>query len=287
MKLAIGEISYTNILPLYYFLKREELEEKGCSFVPQIPAQLNKSMKEGSVHVGGISSFAYGQNPELYDLLPDLSVSAKGNVGSIFLFSKKPITELSHSDIALTNSSATSVHLLKVILKEFYKHENITYNLMEPNGAEMLRDHDACLLIGDDAIFKSWEKSSGLYVYDIGGLWYENTGLPMTFAVIAVRKDIARKENQLLEELYKDLQRSKQLSIQTNFQTMIQEIIHKHGGRKEFWDHYFSRLVYDFTEKEKEGLLYYYHLVYKHRFIEQPVKQLSMWKKGLESQTII
>ncbi len=91
MSLVVGEISYTNILPFFYYIDRVQLQEIGCTFVHKVPASLNKGMQEGLVDVGGISSFAYAQNATKYTLLPNLSVSAKGAVGSIFLFSKKPL----------------------------------------------------------------------------------------------------------------------------------------------------------------------------------------------------
>lgn len=115
MSLIIGEISYTNILPMFYYLNREELVRKGCEFVPRVPAKLNEGMADGTVHVGGISSFSYGEHADDYVIFPNLSVSSYKEVGSIFLFSKIPITQLNGKSVALTSSSASSVNLLKIL----------------------------------------------------------------------------------------------------------------------------------------------------------------------------
>ncbi|WP_100372699.1 menaquinone biosynthesis protein [Bacillus sp. FJAT-45037] len=277
MSLVIGEISYTNILPLYYYLDRELLKSHGCSFTPQVPSELNASMSAGRVDVGGISSFAYAENTSQFTLLPDLSVSAYEKVGSIFLFSKVPIEQLSGKSIALTSSSATSVHLLKVILERFYQHE-VQYETMKPSMDRMLDQNDACLLIGDDAILASWRKAEKLYQYDLASLWYKHTGLPMTFAVVAVRNEVIDRSSHLVGLLYRSLIQSKQLSRQKQFQPMIKDILQTYGGRKSFWDEYFQELCYEFSENEQRGLTLYYQLAYELGYLQKPVDAIQIWK---------
>ncbi|WP_088102212.1 menaquinone biosynthetic enzyme MqnA/MqnD family protein [Halalkalibacter urbisdiaboli] len=273
---VIGEISYTNILPFFFYLDRARLMKHSCRFVPQVPSQLNEAMAVGKVDVGGISSFAYAQQPAAYTLLPDLSVSSYGKVGSIFLFSRVPLEELNEKRIALTSSSATSVHLLKVILEYFYKLEN-TYTTMTPHLDKMLVEHDACLLIGDDAIRATWNKGSHLYQYDLGELWYKHTGFPMVYAVFAVRNQLVFQDADIVGELYRSFLASKNKSIQLRHEPMIQQIMSTIGGDKSFWDTYFAGLCYDFSEKEQQGLLYYYKLVYECGFLEKPVETIHVW----------
>jgi chorismate dehydratase len=54
----------------------------------------------------------------------------------------------------------------------------------------MMRDADAALLIGDDALRAYWQPSD-LLTYDLGAEWTEWTGLPMVYAVWAVRREFA------------------------------------------------------------------------------------------------
>jgi chorismate dehydratase len=268
MSVQVGEITYTNILPLYYYINRAKLSSLDVAFVPQVPSKLNEQMKSGKIDVGAISSFAYGENFQEYYLLPDLSVSASGKVGSIFLFSKVPIEELNGASIALTSSSATSVHLLKVMLQEFYAL-SVHYKTVQPNLEAMLIDNDACLLIGDDAIDALWNEEADLYRYDLGELWTSFTNLPITFAVVAVRKAVLEKEAKAINILYEEMVNSKKKSLRLNFKPMIKDIKTSHKGSHQFWENYFSGLDYEFSTKHFKGLELYYDLCYKYRYLAE------------------
>jgi chorismate dehydratase len=273
---VIGEISYTNILPFFFHLDRHHLQDHDCRFVPQVPSQLNAEMAAGHVDVGGISSFAYAERPTAYTLLPDLSVSSYGQVGSIFLFSRYPIEALMGKKIALTSSSASSVHLLKIILEHFLELEN-QYTTMTPDLNQMLMLHDACLLIGDDAIRASWMNNGTLYQYDLGALWYEHTGLPMTYAVFAVRNELVVSNASIVDELHRTFLESKEKSLQQKHRPMIQEIMSTIGGKQRFWESYFAGLCYEFSHKEQKGLRYYYQLAYECGFLVKPVDTIHVW----------
>ncbi|WP_078596922.1 menaquinone biosynthetic enzyme MqnA/MqnD family protein [Evansella clarkii] len=285
MSLVIAEISYTNILPLFYHIDREMLKSRGCSFVPKFPAQLNRDMAEGKVHIGGISSFAYGEHCEEYILLPDMSVSSPAAVGSIFLFSKVPLTQLEGRSVALTSSSATSVNLLKIILKKFY-NLNVNYETMAPDYQSMLASHDACLLIGDDAIRSVWNADNSIYRYDLGEVWAHFTSLPMTFAVIAARRDAWLKEPELLHALYDQFQLSKKAVLQDGFKEMIEKIRGEMGGSYHFWENYFNGLNYDLSAKHIEGLHLYYDLAYELGLLDEKVHKISLWQPAGYCQSV-
>ncbi|WP_332693348.1 menaquinone biosynthesis protein [Halalkalibacter lacteus] len=276
MSVVIGEISYTNILPFFYHLDRDMLKRRNCRFVPQVPAQLNQEMAAGRIDVGGISSFAYAENANAFTLLPNLSVTSYGAVGSIFLFSKVPLHDLGGKKIALTLSSASSVHLLKIILEHFYSLSAF-YTMMKPDLKNMLQEHDACLLIGDDAIIAKHENGDSLFHYDLGELWYDQTGLPMTFAVFAVRNETLREHPSLVGSIYRAFLESKLQSESENYQPMIADIIKMHGGDKSFWNHYFQKLCNDFGRQEQQGLSYFFEILYKMNYIAQPIKTLNIW----------
>lgn len=276
MTLSVGEISYTNIRPMFHYIDRELLTSKGCEFVPAIPSTLNKNMSEGRIHVGGISSFAFGENAGKYKILPHLSVSAPSNVGSIFLFSKYKIEDLGKASIALTSSSATSVHLLKIILQHFYEID-AHYETTAPDYDQMMKKHDACLLIGDDAIVAYLNKSDDIFRYDLGELWASFTNLPMTYAVFAVRKEAYEENPKLLSELHQQFLLSKNMCIRDGYADMIQSIQLELDGSVAFWKNYFARLNHELTEKHLEGLYYYYKLAYDLKFLTKEVHDISIW----------
>lgn len=276
MGLVIGEIAYTNIMPFFYYLDRVKLQQLGCSFIHKVPASLNQGMQKGVIDVGGISSFAYAQNATKYTLLPNLSVSAKNAVGSIFLFSKKPIEALNGASVALTNTSATSVNLLKILFHHFYRYE-VTYETMEPSFETMMAHHDACLLIGDDAIVNGWKNKDKYYQYDLGELWKKFTGLSMTFAVFAVRNEVLEKEKEALQYLYQQFVESKKRCIENHFEEMIFDIQKRLGGSFSFWQQYFHGLNFALGDYELKGLKHYYNLAYEYGLLEYQVKTIALW----------
>ncbi|HSH24649.1 MAG TPA: menaquinone biosynthesis protein, partial [Massilibacterium sp.] len=192
------------------------------------------------------------------------------------LFSKRPITQLEGKKIALTSSSATSVALLKIILQTFLNVQT-EYEVMKPNFYEMMKEHDACLLIGDDAIRMKWEQPGDIYRYDLGELWYQHTGYPMTYAVFAIRNELVEKENELLTTLYHQIIASKNRCIDESFIPMISSIEKSIGGTRTFWERYFAGLHFDFDEKQQEGLHYYYQLAYDLGLLKKKVTSFSIW----------
>ncbi|TMW73599.1 menaquinone biosynthetic enzyme MqnA/MqnD family protein [Alteribacter natronophilus] len=285
MGIVVGEISYTNIMPLFYYLDRRQLVERGCTFVPKVPSELNRGMAEGSVDIGGISSFAYAQNAGAFQLLPSLSVSSSGDVGSIFLFSKIPINKLEGKRVALTSSSATSVNLLKIILGRFYGL-GVDYVTMKPDFDAMMAENDACLLIGDDAIRTYWNQPSEIYRYDLGRLWNDNTRLPMTYAVVAARKNTISAHGELLYDLYDQMLKSKKRSYENRFDDLIRSIEYEIGGSRGFWQSYFKGLNHDLSPAHEEGLLLFYEYAYDLGLLEKPVKHLPLWQEAAGRQSV-
>jgi chorismate dehydratase len=272
--LKMGKISYTNVLPIYYYFNEEPFSGK-VNIIPQIPSQLNQQMEAGTIDLGPISSFSYAQNDTSYVVLPQLSVSCRGKVRSILLFSKKPFEELHGASIALTSSSATSVALLKVIIYHFYRL-SVSYQTMHPSLKEMMEEHDAALLIGDDAIRASWNEYEYPYVYDLGEEWFKFTGMAMTFAVWAVRKEVTESYPTLLNEIYAAFLESKRRGKEER-DRMIADLCRSFGGNETFWQQYFSGLSYDFDDQNIEGLEYFYDLSYQLGLLQNQ-SVVKLWK---------
>ncbi|WP_202080008.1 menaquinone biosynthetic enzyme MqnA/MqnD family protein [Caldalkalibacillus salinus] len=270
--MKVGKIEYKNVMPIYYYADQgKQLEH--VEFDTRIPAALNHAMATGEIGVGPISSFSYAENHDKYQLMPDLSVSSDGKVRSIYLFSKKPLEYLDGSRIALTSSSATSVALLKVIMHHFYQLQPV-YQTMPPHLPSMLQEHDAALLIGDDAIRTKWTSTTP-YVYDLGELWKKWTNYTMTYAVWAIRKEWIDQEQLALNELYHAFTQSKQ-QARRHLDPIIQTLIQDFGGTVTFWTDYFNGLKYDFGPKQIEGLEYFYRLAYECGLLHRPC-QVETW----------
>lgn len=266
--IRIGEINYTNVWPIYFYFPKDAFAEE-VEFIKQVPAELNRAMRRGEVDMGAISSFAFGQAENNYALLPDLSVSAYGKVKSILLFHKKPLELLKSSRIALPTTSATSVHLLKIILAKFYDADP-EYFYAAPDLGKMLVDADAALLIGDHAIQARWSNPD-LYVTDLGELWKECTGCWMTFAVWAIRKEIVRKHPLLVQRILNAFLASKNKGMQ-NLQEIVAAAHQQLGGTRSFWQHYLSNLNFDFGPKQQDGLSLYFRYAKELGYIKKPVE---------------
>jgi chorismate dehydratase len=252
--ITIGRIDYANVWPIYHYA--EELLPEGRFHIERkVPAALNKAIRQGEIDITSMSSFSYAQNAEEYLLLPDLSVSAKGRVNSILLFTRKPLEEVLNGRIALTATSATSVNLLKIIMSLYY-NANPSYITMEPSLEPMLEEADAALLIGDNAIHASW-RSEGMTVIDLGELWRNWTGYGMSFALCAVRKETAAADPAAVEAVLHAFTESKRRSLR-DLKPLIDKACAQLGGESAYWKRYFTELHYDFGPEEQAGLSLYF-----------------------------
>ncbi|MEK3684141.1 menaquinone biosynthetic enzyme MqnA/MqnD family protein [Paenibacillus sp. FSL R10-2736] len=273
---VIGKISYTNSWPVFHNFHPSSLSFP-AEMVSEVPAILNQGMADGSIHVGALSSFAYAAASDRLLLLPDLSVSADGPVKSILLFSRMPVQSIGSGRIAVTNTSATSVNLLKILMDKAIG-ATPEYISVPPDLNEMMDQADACLLIGDHAIRASWQ-DQGYYVTDLGELWKEWTGLSMTFAVWAVNRRAALRNPEAIAEIAEAFAVSKRRGLR-DLAPITHEARCTIGGTASYWNDYFRNLCYDFGERQQEGLNLYFRYAYEMGLLPQEVK-MELWSHNL------
>ncbi len=192
-KERLGIVSYTNVAPLHFGLE----PWAGIEFVRGVPSELNRQLLTKEIDLTLISSIEFIRHSKELRALPDFSIASLGKVFSVMLFSKKPWHDLANTTIAITTQSATSVELLRVLLKE--KGINVELVPLEASLQEMLKEHSAALLIGDNALIEATNNHKH-YIYDLGEEWYKLTKLPFTFAVWASHRDNKPSEK-LVEKL--------------------------------------------------------------------------------------
>ena len=159
----IGSITYLNVRPLVYGI---ENQVANCE-----PARLADLMYRKQFAVG-IIPIAEVLLHDQYDVLDGIAIAARGEVRSVFLTHRVPIDKIQR--VAVTPDSRTSVWLLRVLLKVGYHIEPEFYP--RPPGAK-LSDHEAMLLIGDEAIWYA-TRNGKQPIWDLGAAWVELTGLP-------------------------------------------------------------------------------------------------------------
>lgn len=255
MKPRVGHIQFINCFPLFYGL----IEKKFLLEIELIkgnPTDLNRMLADNILDLAPIPSIAYARNYKDYVLMPDISVSCDGEVKSIYLFSRLPIEQLHNKRIALTNISRTSQALLRILMARYY---NISpeYFQSAPELGAMLMEADAALLIGDDALRARYKTHDRLYIYDLGQEWKKFTGLPMVFAVWAIRRDFAHNHRDELKLIRDTFTESIKFSLEC-----IQDCAAKASQWEDFnadyLVEYFNSLRFDFDARKQEGLLQYY-----------------------------
>lgn len=188
MKTNVGAINFLNCLPLSNYIDKIGYNDD-ISFFKNVPSQLAANLLNGSLDISPVSSIFYATNSDKYLVIPNVCVSANGNVKSIILVSKKPISELNNKLISLSKMSLTSHCLLKIILKKLYK-VTPTYEIRDVDVSNpFIGGESAVLLIGDDALFSFYNRDDRYFYYDLGRLWKELTGMCMTYAVWVVNKE--------------------------------------------------------------------------------------------------
>lgn len=275
-KLRLGQVDYMNCLPVYHALE-EGLLPHEFELIKGPPTRLNRLFLNGLLEATPISSIEYARNLDCCYILPGLSISADGRVASILFFSKMPVTELEGKKVCLTESSATSVALLKVLFDHYY-HVEVQFETTPPDLDLMMARADGALLIGDDAMQAHQRmKELGLpyHVTDLGEAWKQFTGEKMVYAVWLVRKAYAETNPEEVNHLSRTLLESKKVGL-GQVPAMIAKAQHKSGLPLPVIEDYFKTIRHEFDEDYRRALLTYYDYAYKSGLIEERVK-LRVW----------
>ena len=200
----IGMVNFINTAPLYEIWK-ETVYHPGWHVVEAAPSVLNRMLFAGELDMGLVSSQEYAVHPHEYMILDDISISACGPVGSVFLFAKKKLKDLGGKKLLLSGQSQTSVSLVKIIMEKFYQVEP-HYEVGPVLEAHKKEDVTAVLAIGDEALVLA---QSGIYPHtiDLGRIWHEETSLPFVFAVWAVRQDFCCRFPAVISDIQGELLR--------------------------------------------------------------------------------
>ena len=181
----IGLIKFTNCLPVNFYLEKEMPDN--TEFVYGTPAELNKLLAEGKIDLAPISAFEYIRNKDNYSPIGGACISSDGECGSVFLFSKREISDLKGCKIGIPCDSATSIAMLRIILAQWgINSENTVFEQHSyAGGLDGLFDlgFDAVLFIGDNALKENNSLHKPCNVYDLGKLWKDLTGYPAVFGV--------------------------------------------------------------------------------------------------------
>lgn len=275
MRPRVGHIQFINCFPLFYgLIEKKFLLE--IDLIKGYPSDLNLMLKDNLLDMAPVPSISYARNYRDYVLMPDISISCDGEVKSIYLFSRLPIEELHQRRIAMTNTSATSQALLRILMANHYNIVPEYFNSAPELGA-MLMEAEAALLIGDDALRARYKTHDRLFIYDLGLEWKKYTGLPMVFAVWAIRRDYAANHMAELKTVKETFADSIKLSLE-NIEDVARKASQWEDFGPEYMVKYFQTLRFDFDHSKQEGLLEYYRQAHQLGLLEEvpPLQVLDL-----------
>jgi len=272
--LTIGHIAYANCEPFFHYLRE-------CGFAGTIragvPAELNRFLAEGEVDLSPSSAFEYLRNWRDYQILPGLSISSLGAVKSVLFFSARPIEQLRGEEILLTGESASSVHLLHVLLREYYGFEEVLCRVPPGLLEDRIQQGAPALLIGDRAL-RLARNVPGAHVHDLGELWYRFTGLPFVFALWILRQSVAVRHPAEVSAFCRQLQASTLRALDDLPQLAKGAPDYAWYGEQNLVD-YWESVSYGLGDRHLAGLRLYAQLLVKYGFLAE-LPEVKFFKGG-------
>ena len=246
-RLRISAISFLNTAPLMWDFEHGSTGER-FDIDYTIPSKCAAALAEGRADIGIIPTVTYAEIPGLV-ILPKVAIAAKDYVRSILLVSKKPIQDV--QTVATDTSSRTSVALTRILFAKYYGGRR-SFTPHAPDLNEMLKNHDAALLIGDSALQISLHDSP-YHLYDLGHVWNRLTGKPFVFAFWAVRLDALQKQTDDLD-LAGIFQRSRDHGLEVeNVATLAREWAPKLGLTEAEVTTYLSQNIHYTLDRENHA----------------------------------
>jgi chorismate dehydratase len=248
----LGAVDYLNARPLVFGLELHP--EFVLRFDP--PSKCAALLHEGSIDVGMIPSIEYLRGGP-YCAVPEVAIVSEGAVASVALFATKPLDQV--RSIAADTSSRTSNGLLRVLCFESFGID-AEFVPMPPRPLEMLRQHDAALLIGDAALFFD-HAAAGATKIDLGEAWTALTGLPFVWAFWAGRPGILTPRH---VELLLDATDAGVVQSDAVAAAYCGPALAERGQR-----YLRENIRYTWGGRETAGLTKYYQLARKHGVVEE------------------
>jgi chorismate dehydratase len=187
-KIRVAAVSYLNTKPLIYGFENGMMKDE-LELVTDFPASIADMLMQGEVDIALLPIAAIPMLPQHF-IISNYCIATNGEVASVGLFSDVPIEEI--ESILLDYQSKTSVGLLKILLKEYWK---IHPTLIDANEGyeEKINGKTAGLVIGDRAFV---QRTRNRFIYDLGFAWKQMTGLPFVFATWVATKEITDNFNE-------------------------------------------------------------------------------------------
>lgn len=179
----MGAVNYLNTKPLIYGFNNGEMKDE-IDLVVDHPAHIAEMLKNDQIDVGLVPVAIIPELKEHY-IISDYCIGADGEVASVCLFSEVPLKKI--ETVLLDYQSRTSVELLKILMKEYWKIDPVAESTSS-DYSKNIKGTKAGLIIGDRALE---QRNISAYKYDLGMEWKKFTGLPFVFAAWISNKKLS------------------------------------------------------------------------------------------------
>jgi chorismate dehydratase len=248
----VGHIQFLNCLPIYWGLVHSGAL-LDLDLVKDSPERLSEQLVTGQLDIAPITFVEFLRHSEDLVVLADLAVGSDGPVMSCNLISQVPFDDLGGRRVALGSTSRTTVQLARLVLRERF-HVEPEYYSCPPDLNIMMQEAPGAVLIGDPALRAALYDVPrlGLRMLDLGEAWKDWTGLPMVFAVWAVRRDYLAAHPELVREVHQAFLHSRDLALDEVDKVAAQV------ARWEVFDapvleRYFTTLDFSFGPRQLDG----------------------------------
>jgi chorismate dehydratase len=188
MTMRVGRVPYLHSEPFYFDMAR-----RGIELCDMVPSTLVSSAEHGEVDAGPIPLADSFRLDDRFQPVAGFCVASVKRARSALLYSTTPIADLRGAHIGVTDEASNAPRLLHVLLR-------LKYGVQPEAYVPLQESHDACLLIGNQALRQRMGMPGFHQIYDLGEEWQTWTGLPCVFSRWMVRKDVAPKDIALLED---------------------------------------------------------------------------------------
>ena len=234
-KIRVGAVSYLNTKPLLYGIEHSSVINE-IDLAIDYPSRIANMLLKNEIDIG-LVPVAILPKIKTHYINTDYCIGSNGAVASVCLFSEAPIDKI--EKVLLDYQSQTSVQLVKILLKEYWKVNPKLIDAKEDFRKE-IKGTTAALVIGDRALEQ--RKISG-YVYDLGDAWKNFTSLPFVFAAWISNK----KLDDLFVQKFNDANKYGVDNIKTLLTHTRYDVFDLH-------QYYTKHISYILDEEKRKGL---------------------------------
>ena len=249
MKKIIGTVPFVNSYPLTFYINDIDSNINLKYFYPN---NLMESLMQKKANISLLPIASHFRNNNAFSL-DKYCISSKGQVKSVILLSKSNFKDI--DTIFFDSRSKSSNLLMRVIAEKFFKI-NFEAKTYVPTRSMIFEPNAGYVVIGDLGLEISTSKMPGFKIYDLGEIWFNETGYPFTFAsfnyVEIPSQDVISVLDSSFERGMKSLEKI------LDYITNINDINVSHKFIKEYLE---ENIVYEFSKDHFSGIDLFFSLV--------------------------